>query len=96
VVLSDVDPGAGTGGLLVAEGARRGRIGDVEADPRDQRSYSEITPLTPGEVYEWKIAVWPTARVFKAGHRIRIDISSSNFPRYDRNLNTGEGLGGTI
>jgi len=94
VVLSDVDPGSGTGGLWVAEGARRGRIGDVEADPRDQRSYSEITPLTPGEVYEWKIAVWPTARVFEAGHRIRIDISSSNFPRYDRNLNTGEGLGG--
>jgi putative CocE/NonD family hydrolase len=91
-VLSDVDPGSGTGGLWVAEGARRGRIGDVEADPRDQSNYAEMTELTPGEVYEWKIAVWPTARVFEAGHRIRLDISSSNFPRYDRNLNTGGGL----
>jgi putative CocE/NonD family hydrolase len=95
VVLSDVDPGASTGGLWVAEGARRGRIGDVESDPRDQTSYSEITYLESDDVYEWQIAVWPTARVFEAGHRIRIDVSSSNFPRYDRNLNTGEGLDGT-
>jgi hypothetical protein len=33
--------------------------------------------------------------VFEAGHRIRLDVSSSNFPRYSRNLNTGEGLDGT-
>lgn len=91
VVLSDVDPGSGTGGLWVAEGARRGRIGDVEEDPRNQENYKQITELDDG-VNEWKIAVWPTARVFEAGHRIRIDISSSNFPRYDRNLNTGGGL----
>lgn len=95
VVLSDVNPSAGAGGIWIAEGARRGRIGDVEADPRDQSSYAEVNQLEPGTVYEWKIAVWPTARVFEAGHRIRIDISSSNFPRYDRNLNTGEGLEGT-
>lgn len=95
VVLSDVDPGASTGGLWVAEGARRGRIGDVESDPRDQASYSERSYLESDGVYEWQIAVWPTARVFEAGHRIRIDVSSSNFPRYDRNLNTGDGLGGT-
>lgn len=94
-VLSDVDPAAGTGGLWVAEGARRGRIGDVEADPRNQQSYTEVSELEPGSVYAWKIAVWPTARVFEAGHRIRIDISSSNFPRYSRNLNTGEGLTGS-
>ena len=95
VVISDVDPGGSTGGLWVAEGARRGRIGDVEADPRDQASYGEVSLLEPGEVYEWRIAVWPTARVFEAGHRVRIDVASSNFPRYDRNLNTGEGLEGT-
>ncbi|WP_218836318.1 CocE/NonD family hydrolase [Halorarum salinum] len=92
VHLSDVTPGARTGGLWVAEGARRGRIGDVEADPRALESYSDVSLLTPGEVYEWKIAVWPTARVFEEGHRIRIDVTSSDFPRYDRNLNTGEGL----
>jgi putative CocE/NonD family hydrolase len=37
-----------------------------------------------------EIALWPTSNVFFAGHRIRLEISSSNFPRYDRNLNTGE------
>lgn len=93
VVLSDVDapdPEA----LWVAAGVRRGRIGDVEADPRPQETYSNIELLEPGEVYAWKIAIWPTARVFEQGHRIRIDISSSNFPRFNRNLNTGEGLDG--
>lgn len=49
--------------------------------------------MTPGEVYEIEIAPFPTANVFKKGHRIRIDISSSNFPRFDVNPNTGEPLG---
>ncbi|MDS0475718.1 CocE/NonD family hydrolase [Natrinema sp. 1APR25-10V2] len=95
VTLSDVEPTETAGGLLVAEGARRGRIGDVSADPRDAATYTEVTELEPGEVYEWQIGIWPTARVFEAGHRIRIDITSSDFPRYSRNLNTGEGLAGT-
>jgi hypothetical protein len=95
VVCSDVDPPERPGGTWVAEGARRGRIGDVEADPRALGTYTEVDLLEPEEVYAWKIAVWPTARVFEGGHRIRIDVSSSNFPRYDRNRNTGEGLGGT-
>jgi putative CocE/NonD family hydrolase len=89
VTLSDVD---GAVGLFTAEGARRGRIGDVSADPREQETYAEVNLLEDGEVNEWKIAIWPTARVFEAGHRIRIDITSSNFPRYNRNQNTGEGL----
>ena len=45
--------------------------------------------LEPGEVYDFAIDLWPTGNVFLAGHRIRVDISSSNFPRFDRNLNTG-------
>ncbi|WP_081461381.1 CocE/NonD family hydrolase C-terminal non-catalytic domain-containing protein [Halalkalicoccus jeotgali] len=40
------------------------------------------------------MAVWPTARVFAAGHRIRIDVTSSDLSWYNRNLNTGEGLTG--
>lgn len=95
VTLSDVDPVATTGGLRVAEGARRGRIGDVSGDPRDTETYSEVSELNPREVYEWKIAVWPTARLFEAGHCIRVDVTSSDFPRYARNLNTGEDLTGT-
>jgi hypothetical protein len=49
--------------------------------------------LTPGRIYEMRIEPFPTANVFKKGHRIRIDISSSNFPRFDLNPNTGEPLG---
>jgi len=48
------------------------------------------TPLTPGEIEEYVIDMWATSNVFKAGHRIRVDVSSSNFPRFNRNLNTGE------
>ncbi len=49
--------------------------------------------IKPGEVYRLKIDLFPTANVFKKGHRIRLDISSSNFPRWDVNPNTGEPLG---
>ena len=46
-------------------------------------------PMQPGTVYEITVDMTATANVFLAGHRIRLDISSSNFPRYDRNTNTG-------
>ena len=49
--------------------------------------------LKPGQVYEFTIDPFPTANVFKRGHRIRLDISSSNFPRFDVNPGTGEPLG---
>src|SRR5690606_4832772 len=49
--------------------------------------------LTPDEVYEFTIDLWVTANLFRAGHRLRVEISSSNFPRFDRNLNTGEPIG---
>jgi uncharacterized protein len=50
----------------------------------------EPLPITPGEVYEYVIDMWATGVVFKAGHRVRVEITSSSFPRWDRNLNTGE------
>jgi len=50
-------------------------------------------PLEPGRAYEWVIELGPTSNVFLAGHRIRLEVASSNFPRYDRNLNTGESIG---
>jgi len=46
--------------------------------------------ITPGEVYEYKIDMWSTSNVFLKGHKIRLEVSSSNFPRFDRNLNTGK------
>ena len=46
--------------------------------------------LTPGKIYEYKIDMWSTSNVFLKGHIIRLEVSSSNFPRFDRNLNTGQ------
>ncbi len=50
-------------------------------------------PIQPGEVYEFEIDLWATSNLFKKGHRIRLEISSSNFPRFDRNTNTGALIG---
>lgn len=49
--------------------------------------------IVPGTIYGFDINPYDTANVFKKGHRIRLDISSSNFPRFDVNPNTGEPLG---
>jgi putative CocE/NonD family hydrolase len=48
------------------------------------------SPAAGENVVRIEIALWPVGNVFFKGHRIRLEISSSNFPRYDRNLNTGE------
>jgi putative CocE/NonD family hydrolase len=48
--------------------------------------------VTPGEIVEYTIDLWATSNVFLPGHRIRVEISSSNFPRFDRNPNTGNTL----
>lgn len=47
-----------------------------------------ISYIEPGKIYEYTIDLWATSNVFKKGHCIRVEISSSNFPRFDRNLNT--------
>jgi putative hydrolase, CocE/NonD family len=62
--------------------------GIVRARYRD--STTTATEVVPGKVYKYNIDLWATGNVFKAGHRIRLYISSSNFPRFNRNLNTGE------
>ncbi|RAW45583.1 acyl esterase [Halorubrum sp. 48-1-W] len=57
------------------------------------RNYrTEPDLLEPGEVYEFDLELYPTANVFEPGHRIRLDVSSSNYPRYDVNHNTGGDL----
>ena len=61
--------------------------GMIRARYRD--SASNPTLLTPGQPYRYEIDLWATSHVFLAGHRIRIEISSSCFPRFDRNPNTG-------
>ncbi len=49
-----------------------------------------VRAATPGEPAEHVVDLWSTSIVFRAGHRIRVQVTSSNFPRWDRNLNTGE------
>ena len=60
---------------------------------RYRTSVREPSFVTPGEVYRYTIDLWATSHVIKPGHRVRVDISSSNFPRFDRNPNTGAALG---
>jgi putative CocE/NonD family hydrolase len=61
--------------------------GIVRAQYRE--SYQNPTLITPGQIYEYTISLRSTGILFKQGHRIRLDISSSNFPFFDRNHNTG-------
>jgi uncharacterized protein len=56
---------------------------------RYRNSLAEPEPLTPDQVYEITVDLSVTSNVFLPGHRIRLEVSSSNFPRFDRNTNTG-------
>ena len=69
------------------ECARNLTDGIIRARYRVPRSPAQL--ITPGQVYEYTIDLWATSNVFKRGHRIRLEVSSSNFPRFDRNTNTG-------
>lgn len=62
--------------------------GIVRARYRNSTARAEL--IEPGKIYKYTIDLWATSNVFKAGHRIRVYLSSSNFPRFNRNLNTGE------
>jgi putative CocE/NonD family hydrolase len=68
----------------LTDGILRGRYRSGLASP---------TLLRPGEAYQFHIDLWATSNVFRAGHRIRLQVTSSNFPRWDRNPNTGHALG---
>jgi putative CocE/NonD family hydrolase len=57
---------------------------------RYRDSWEKPSLMTPGQVYRIRIEAFPTANLFNAGHRIRLDVSSSNFPHFDVNPNTGE------
>jgi putative CocE/NonD family hydrolase len=77
--LLDVAPG-GTA-INLTEGILRGRYRDSQVTP---------APLVRGQTYPFSVDLWATSNVFRTGHRLRLELSSSNFPRFDRNLNTGE------
>ena len=79
VRLSDVYPDGRS--ILIVDGILRARYRD---------STSEPSLIAPGRVYRYDVDLWATSNVFKAGHRLRVSVTSSNFPRWDRNLNTGD------
>ena len=60
---------------------------------RYREGFTDPTLLEPNTVYEYEIDVAVTGNVFRKGHCVRVEISSSNFPRFDRNPNTGNTLG---
>lgn len=67
-------------------------IADGIVRTRFRESLTKEVMMTPGTVYPLTVKMYPTSNVFKRGHRIRVDVSSSNFPRFDVNPNTGEPL----
>ena len=67
-------------------------IGDSIVRARYHNGFGQAELLRPGQPYEFTIEMYPTSLLVKRGHRIRVDISSSNFPRFDVNPNTGEPL----
>lgn len=91
--------------LFVSSSARdtdfTGKLVDVYPDGRAEiltdgilrtryrESFSKPKLMEPGQVYELHLDLWATSNLFKAGHRIRLEVASSNFPRFDRNTNTG-------
>jgi predicted acyl esterase len=68
--------------------------GILRARHRNSNGSPEL--LEPGCIYRLEIDMWATANRFKAGHRIRVDISSADFPRFDRNANRGGNEGGPV
>ncbi|HJT77205.1 MAG TPA: CocE/NonD family hydrolase [Gemmataceae bacterium] len=78
VKLTDVYPDGRS--MLVTDGIRRARY---------RRSFEREDFLEPGKVYELSVDLWSTSLVFNKGHRIRVDVSSSNAPRFEPNPNTG-------
>jgi uncharacterized protein len=67
--------------------------GVVRARYRDRASGAQPSLIEPGWPICYDVDLWSTSNLFKAGHRIRLQVTSSNFPRWDRNPNTGHDLG---
>jgi putative CocE/NonD family hydrolase len=67
--------------------------GIVRARYRNSTDGDSVELLEPGEAAEYRIRCYPAANVFRRGHRLRLDVTSSSFPRFSRNLNTGEDVG---
>jgi putative CocE/NonD family hydrolase len=85
VRLCDVYPDGRS--LSVCDGILRARY-------RDSTEFEEL--LIPNQVYRFEVDLWATAQTFLPGHKIRLQVTSSDYPRYDRNLNTGGSFGDEV
>lgn len=65
--------------------------GIVRTRYRNSQEKKEL--MIPGQIYKFTVDLWATANVFRKGHVLRLEVSSSNFPRFDKNLNTGDDPG---
>ena len=71
------------------------RLTDGMVRARFREGMDRPSLIQPGQVYDYDLDLWNTCQLYRKGHRFRLEISSSAFPKYDRNLNTGEALGHT-
>jgi len=55
---------------------------------RYRESRKEVRLVEPGRTYRYSVDLWSTSNVFRKGHMMRVEVSSSNFPQFDRNMNT--------
>ncbi|MGH3088253.1 MAG: CocE/NonD family hydrolase [Rubrobacteraceae bacterium] len=85
--LTDVHPDGRS--IVVTDGIIRASARESYPAPGEV-SPTKPSPIEPGRVYEYCVDLWATGITFGTGHRIRVSITSSSFPRWDRNLNTGE------
>ncbi len=77
----------------VSPAGRASNLTDGIVRARYRTPRTPAAPIEPGQVTEYTIDLWATSNLFRRGHRIRLEISSSNYPRFDRNTNTGEPIG---
>lgn len=81
---------AGGVSLGIADGIVRASWRDAYAETGLFREGCPPSPIDPGRVYEYTISLWETALTFAPGERLRVQVTSSCHPRWDRNLNTGQ------
>ena len=79
VRVTDVTPDGKS--IIVADGIQRARF---------RQSGSKPTLIEPGKIYEYEVDLWQNSWEFQPGHRVRVDVTSSNWPRYSRNMNVAE------
>jgi putative CocE/NonD family hydrolase len=71
------------------------RLTDGMVRARYREGGDKMSLIEPGRIYEYEVDMWNTCQEFGKGHRVRVEVASSAFPKYDRNQNTGEPLGKT-